>query len=77
MKDPKDQPHNVLITIAPGHRHRIAEVAQDLGAAGMVVAHVYPDAGTIIGTIPAGAWPRVSAVEGISDIEEEPIFRAM
>jgi len=77
MKDTVDQPRKVFVTIAGEHRQHIEQVADRLRAAGMQVAHVYPDAGTVIGEIPPGAWERVSAVEGVSDIEEEPIFRAM
>jgi len=77
MKEKADQPRKVFVTVASEHREHIEQVADRLRAAGMNVAEVYPEAGTVTGEIPPGMWDTVSAVEGVSDIEEEPIFRAM
>jgi hypothetical protein len=77
MKDTSDQPRKVFVTLAEDRRQDIEQIAAQLRAAGMKVTEVYPEAGTVTGEIPPGAWDRVSAVEGVTDVEEEPIFRAM
>jgi len=77
MKHADDQARSVLVTVAADHRDRIEQVAEAVGAAGMQVSKVYPDAGTIAGEIPAGAWHAVYAVPGVSAIDEEPLFRAL
>ena len=67
---------NVLVSVEEGYRNQCENVARKLRAAGMKVAEVFPISGTIAGEVPNAAFNKLQEIEGVSSVEEEPIFRA-
>lgn len=75
-KHPMPPRINVLVTVDDDHIEGLDAVTQDLEAAGMRVGEVFPVSGTIAGVVASHDVPKLRTVDGVTSVDEEPVFRA-